>query len=356
MQLHLVGGFLGSGKTTAIMAAAHELITRHKTVGIITNDQGKYLVDTAFFKHSTIPTVEVTGGCFCCNYNDLDTRLDELIDLVHPDVIFAESVGSCTDLVATVIKPMLSLRSGYLNPKSFSVFVDSRMLRLHLMGESLPFADNVIYIFRKQIEEAALVIINKADLLSEEKKDEVADLFRQIYPQKEFLFQNSLAANGTNEWLQKISNSNGCLPVHSLEIDYQRYGAGESQLAWLDEEWMIQVEDGTSRSVITQLLERVVTALRQQAIPIGHLKFLVSDGNIQTKISLTTIETPDWLAELPQLSGTQINLLINGRVQMDPNEFRNLIDNVFRSNEVISEVVHSNAFHPGQPQPTFRFG
>jgi G3E family GTPase len=50
MQLHLVGGFLGSGKTTAILAAARELISQGKSVGIITNDQGKYLVDTSFFK------------------------------------------------------------------------------------------------------------------------------------------------------------------------------------------------------------------------------------------------------------------------------------------------------------------
>ena len=48
MQIHLVGGFLGSGKTTAIIAAARQLISRGQTVGIITNDQGKFLVDTVF--------------------------------------------------------------------------------------------------------------------------------------------------------------------------------------------------------------------------------------------------------------------------------------------------------------------
>lgn len=355
MQLHLVGGFLGSGKTTAIMSAARELIAQHKTVGIITNDQGKYLVDTSFFKYSEIPTVEVTGGCFCCNYTDLDTHLDELVDLVHPDVIFAESVGSCTDLVATVIKPMLSLRSSHMGPASFSVFVDSRMLYLHLKGNALPFADDIVYIFRKQIEEAALVIINKADLLSEQKKTEVIDLFRQVYLHKEFLFQNSLALNGTNQWLQKISNTDSSLPLTSLEIDYQRYGAGEAQLAWLDEEWTIQVADGNGSAVIKQLLERIAAALHQQAVPIGHLKFLIRDGTVQTKVSLTALEQPGWLDDLPQLSGSKINLLINGRVQMVPDQFIDLVNNALKSNEVLSEVVHSNAFHPGYPQPTHRF-
>ena len=92
MKFHLIGGFLGSGKTTAIIGAARHLIAQGKRVGVVTNDQGKYLVDTAFFQAADLPTVEVTGGCFCCNYDDLGARLSQLKDSAQPDVIFAESV------------------------------------------------------------------------------------------------------------------------------------------------------------------------------------------------------------------------------------------------------------------------
>ena len=78
MDLHVVGGFLGSGKTTAIIGAAKELIRRGKKVGIITNDQGKYLVDTAFFRAENIPTMEVTGGCFCCNFHEFHDNFHRL--------------------------------------------------------------------------------------------------------------------------------------------------------------------------------------------------------------------------------------------------------------------------------------
>ncbi len=154
MQLHIVGGFLGSGKTTAILTAARSLMAQGKKVGIITNDQGRFLVDTAFFRLANLPAVEVTGGCFCCHYDDLDARVNELIAAQAPDVIFAESVGSCADLVATVVRPLLELRPEGEPPASFSVFTDSRLLRLYLKGESLPFCEEVLYIFRKQIEEA----------------------------------------------------------------------------------------------------------------------------------------------------------------------------------------------------------
>ncbi len=109
MQLHMVGGFLGSGKTTAIAAACKALAVRKMTAGVITNDQGKYLVDTAFFDLQKIPAVQVARGCFCCNYDDLITRIDQLVRAVQPDVIFAEAVGSCADMVATVIKPLQEL-------------------------------------------------------------------------------------------------------------------------------------------------------------------------------------------------------------------------------------------------------
>jgi len=97
VKLHIVSGFLGSGKTTAIIGAARALVDEGLKVGIVTNDQGRYLVDTAFFQRAAFPTVEVTGGCFCCNYQDLESQLQQLQERAQPDVIFAESVGSCAD-------------------------------------------------------------------------------------------------------------------------------------------------------------------------------------------------------------------------------------------------------------------
>ena len=140
-----------------------------KKVGVITNDQGKYLVDTAFMKFNDIPTVEVTGGCFCCNYQDLNSQINILNDQIKPDIIFAESVGSCADLVATVINPLLKFAENDVHPLSLSVFADSRLLLRRLKGEPLPFSDDVTYIFDQQLEEAGILLINKVDLLKTEE-------------------------------------------------------------------------------------------------------------------------------------------------------------------------------------------
>ena len=129
-------------------------MSQGKRVGVVTNDQGKYLVDTAFFSFSDIPAVEVTGGCYCCNYDVLEDRVNELVEMLHPDIIFAESVGSCADIVATVIKPFQQLKNIPTELMTLSVFADARLLRMRLLGDELPFSDDVVYIFDKQIEEA----------------------------------------------------------------------------------------------------------------------------------------------------------------------------------------------------------
>src|SRR5262245_60456804 len=43
----MVGGFLGAGKTTAMLRLAEHLTQRGQRVGLITNDQSQGLVDTS---------------------------------------------------------------------------------------------------------------------------------------------------------------------------------------------------------------------------------------------------------------------------------------------------------------------
>src|ERR1700758_5504111 len=106
----VVGGFLGAGKTTLILAAARQLEQRGIKSAIILNDQGESLVDTLLARESGFPVGEVTGGCFCCQFSDLIDAAAKL--RAHaPQVIFAEPVGSCTDISANVLRPLSELYS-----------------------------------------------------------------------------------------------------------------------------------------------------------------------------------------------------------------------------------------------------
>src|ERR1035438_8681657 len=108
----LVGGFLGAGKTTLILAGARELQRRGLRSAMVWNDQGQDLVDSRYAGLSGVQSEEVTGGCFCCKLSQLIDAIGEL-RAYAPDVIFAEPVGSCTDLSATVLRPLLEYRDTY---------------------------------------------------------------------------------------------------------------------------------------------------------------------------------------------------------------------------------------------------
>src|SRR5512147_136996 len=67
----MIGGFLGAGKTTAVAKLAQWLATEGLRVGLITNDQGSHLVDTAMLASRGFSVEEIPGGCFCCRFNSL---------------------------------------------------------------------------------------------------------------------------------------------------------------------------------------------------------------------------------------------------------------------------------------------
>jgi Ni2+-binding GTPase involved in maturation of urease and hydrogenase len=356
MKLHIVGGFLGSGKTTAITNGARWLIQQGTKVAVITNDQGKYLVDTSFIDSNDIPTAEVTNGCFCCNFDNLSEQINLLEDRIHPEYIFAESVGSCTDLVATVLKPLQLLKKELFDELTFSVFADSRLLLDYLLGKKLAFSDAISYIFEKQIEEADLLIINKIDLLSDEDLMELQSLAEVRLNRKILIFQNTLNQVHIQHWISTLET----LPKRrrdSLDIDYQIYGKGEAEMAWLDEEINIQTDDFSAMEQALIFIGLMIDEIKQREISIGHLKFLLKGDGFSHKISFTTIFENDWKIDLPVLNTRNILIMINSRIETTPEsacEIVNLGISAISVSGVSVTVIHEQAFQPGFPNPTHR--
>ena len=141
MKLHLVNGFLGAGKTTAIIAGTRYYLQQGQKVGIVTNDKGHHLVDTAFFQGERIPAAELPGGCFRCNFDQFSQLIAALSASASPDVIFAESVGSCVDLVNTVFSPLQSVPGLDLDLITYTVFAEIHLFARWIHDQELPFSD-----------------------------------------------------------------------------------------------------------------------------------------------------------------------------------------------------------------------
>jgi Ni2+-binding GTPase involved in maturation of urease and hydrogenase len=372
VRMHFVGGFLGSGKTTAIAGACRLLIARGERAGVVTNDQGKLQVDSLFMKAAGLPAVEVGGGCFCCRYDDFDAKVASLVERERPDQVFAEAVGSCADIVATVVKPFEAFRERYGARSDFSVLADSRLLLARLSGKRLPFSEDVLYVFDRQLEEADLLVLNKRDLLPEGDRAALRALAAEAWPGKEAIEISGSTEEGASAWLESLARPRAARGGESLDIDYGRYGSGERELSWLDERLVIEDAGGLSsdggrcRAAALAFALGLAGGLAEAGLAVGHLKLQVSAADFEGKLSLSAgdlvaggrpaaalIE-----AQLPRFSARRATVSLNARVQCSPDELAAIAgaaaEKARREAGVSIAEEDRSAFRPGKPEPTHR--
>ena len=228
--LGCVSGFLGAGKTTAMAAAAREILARGYRVGLVTNDQGQDLVDTAYLRSLGLPTQEVAGGCFCCRFDDLVDRADRLIAETGVDVLLAEAVGSCTDIAATVYRPLRRYFRDRFDLAPLTVLVEPHRLR-EIEGTAFP--DEVAYIFDRQMAEADLVVLNKVDLVEPGQRRDLERGLRDRLGGAPVLGMSASTGLGVGVWVDRLLGG-GDAGELDIDVDYAAYARGEAALAWLN--------------------------------------------------------------------------------------------------------------------------
>ena len=290
-RLILVGGFLGAGKTTLIAQAAERLARQGKRVGLVANDQAADLVDTEILKETGSRVEEVAGGCFCCRFPDMIGAMERLVRESEADVLIGEPVGSCTDLSATVLQPLKQLHGRQFELAPFSVLIDVKQVRVLARLRSRPvagrtgegvrvpaprFPDNVLYIYEKQLEEADLIVLNKADLLSAGELAELKSALAERFPGTPLLAISALTGEGVDAWLDFVGRGQAA-GKKIAQVDYDTYAAGEAALGWMNAAAKLQAHGEIDwKGFAADLLEAIRGELRARSAEIAHLKLYLT--------------------------------------------------------------------------------
>lgn len=337
----IVGGFLGSGKTSLILAAARMLEQRGLRCAVILNDQSEGLVDWHHAGAQGLVAREVTGGCFCCRFSGLLSMIEQLQSF-SPEVIFAEPVGSCTDISATVFGPLRECFD-QCRIAPFTVLADPARAAA-LLGAD---ADaDMAFLFEKQLREADLVCMTKADLYPDEPG----------IPGVETRRLSAKTGQGVAEWLDEILIGSQEAGRTTLEIDYGRYAQAEAALAWLN----LSFDFGpaapvTSALVVGPLLERLDAALTTAAIPIVHLKVFASSACGWLKAAVCANgEEPRVEGNLDASPASRHELVVNLRAKGDPARVRSTVEEQLKAMEGRTRNVHLECFSPAPPKPERR--
>ena len=360
VKLIFAGGFLGSGKTTALAALAKRLIQRGNRIGIITNDQTENLVDTVIVREMLselqVPVEEVVKGCFCCKFDELIRHMEKI--MAHkPDFLLGEPVGSCTDFVAAVANPVKIYYKDRFRFAPFSIIVDPDRVRGLLLNEQeTGFPEEVSYLFSKQLEEADLIVLNKVDLMEEKERDRLLKALSDRFSGKEYLALSAKQEEGIEKWLGILLSGRPGANTVLRQIDYDRYAAAEAVLGWLNAAVRLRSPSlFDAADLLRSLAHTLKKSFSQKKAQVGHLKFVVTGGGKSMWGNLTSLESE------PSISAHSIgkinkgSLIINARVRIEPPELeaavRKALKIVSKELAVKYRVDDLQCFSPAYPEP-----
>ena len=337
-----IGGFLGAGKTSLIVTAARLLQDRGVKAAALFNDQGDQLVDTRFAEANGVEASQVTGGCFCCRLSDLVHAADDLRARM-PEVIFAEAVGSCTDISATVLQPLKLEHARHFRVAPYTVLVDPERAGRWMDPE---LDADLAFLFRKQIEEADLVCFSKADLFPE--LPPIAGISARHL--------SSRTGDGVQAWLDDILGGRFQPGGKILELDYRRYARAEASLAWLNCAATGKPAVPLSpASVVGPLLERLDAALAADGLAIAHLKVMDESPSGWVKASIVRHGCePSIQGSLDASPADMHRLLLNARAAGPPAALRRVVEAQLAAIPGATKIRSMQCFSPSPPQPEQR--
>lgn len=355
----MVGGFLGGGKTTTIGRLAGMLKAQGRQIGIVTNDQAADLVDTHLLRSQGHLVGEVAGACFCCNFNDLVGTVENLEAAARPDYILAEPVGSCTDLVATVVQPLVQLYQGRFEVAPYGVILKpSHGLRILKPGAKSGFSPKAAYIFRKQLEEADFVLINRIDELSPAEADELSELVAAEFPDTPQLRISAKTGEGFDALFQFL-DQRGNFGRRILQLDYDTYAEGEAELGWLNARVTLAGEQPFDLDrLVLDIIGRLHVALGAADAETAHLKVIGLAADSFAVANLVSSQSQPELSLPSRSRCSDAELIVNARVALDPvvleREVRAAVEAACSAAGAKAEWHEARSFRPGRPVPTHR--
>ena len=357
----MVGGFLGAGKTTAMLRLGEHLVAQGVRVGLVTNDQSSGLADTTLLSASGFPVEEITGGCFCCRFNSLTEAAERLTSRVTPEVFLAEPVGSCTDLKATVSYPLRRMYGDDFSVAPFSVLLDPvRALSVLGLEEGRRFSDKVLYVYGKQLEEADVLVINKIDTVATARLAVLRTALRERCPRAVLFEVSAKTGAGLEPWFAHIIASDDESRAN-LDIDYDEYADGEARLGWLNCTARLSGRAFDGNDWLTRLVETLQRRLRGLDIEIAHLKMSLTPAEQDRDLCVVNVVSTDAVPVSPFRLQDVIDsgeLIINLRAEGDPEILRREAVGALTAQAADAglalDVEHIEHFRPGRPVPTHR--
>ncbi len=301
MQIIIISGFLGSGKTTSVIRIGKHLQEKGFSVSVLVNDIGDVGVDGQVISENGLESKEIPRGCICCT---LKYALEANIALVQaqydPDVLLIEPTGVAFPLRVKEQIEIMDFGSEVSMGPIVGLIDGSKFddLMQH-SGEAIT----------RQIEYADIVLLNKKDLLNTDQLSEFATTIKKINPHAtlhslslkcddgdSFIsfadslvrsLKNSSPISGMNDEItktNKISLSESCTSKDEFNhFNVSSYADSYSINGFSDQNQVTRMALELIESIKRSILELNPRFL-------GHLKMFLHTESVSFKVSITSYQ------------------------------------------------------------------
>lgn len=266
-------GFLGSGKTTTMMALTDYYTAHHGRAAMISNDlgHGVTLADHRYARLCGCNASEMTDECICYQNENLADRLrsyyDEGCELVISDI-----PGFGVGALEHVYHGLTEKYPGEFDLAPFTVLVEPRTVAILRDGTG----GDLEYLYDTQLVEADLIVLNKCDLMDENRREEDVRWLRGRYPEAEVLCISALRAEGLEELSQALAR--GKASMRRPEIGYGgeafRAAMGRISEFYLQFRVVVCCNDFDGNAWLSEMAGALKTEIEKAGYEVPHFKLL----------------------------------------------------------------------------------
>jgi G3E family GTPase len=192
VPVHVLSGFLGAGKTTAVKDLLARRAERER-IAVVVNEFGTLGVDGALLSDCASCILrEVPGGCVCCTaMADLEASLEEVSDLVAPTRFILEPTGLArpSELVDLLRGPRWATR---FDVRPVITLLDPQQ------DPGQAYASSPV--FRDQVDTGDILVVSKCDLASEAEIHAAEKFANGLVPAKLLVVRASHGALPDAAW------------------------------------------------------------------------------------------------------------------------------------------------------------
>jgi G3E family GTPase len=207
VKLLIIGGFLGSGKTTTLIRIGKDLASRlGRRVAVIVNDCGEVTIDGKIVREYGLDVTEIGSGCICCTVaGSLMMTLKSLKEGFQPDLVVVEPTGVA---IPQQIKEIADAERAVEKVVSVVLVDASRYQSMAGLIRSHK-EEGFKSLLEKQMEAADLVLVNKVDIATGEEVKQTEEMVRQTAPNAPVLLFSARTGKGSRELMEYLEREIG---------------------------------------------------------------------------------------------------------------------------------------------------